>query len=470
MIRTAVISLAAAALAACGGGNPPPLGNGDGGHHGGGADGGTPWVAHTVIDTGGVGNGISVAATPGGMVAAAYWTTTSTTNGQCPYNPPVDRNEWELRYATRSTAGWNVETVASVPLVGAPRGVALSFAPDGSGPVIAAKGGPVAPPGPIGYCGANDADLYHRGAGGTWTPETAASLSADAIATSGDTSYDVGFVVGDWPGLAWDSSGQPAIAYKDVHFGGEQHDDLARADLELAWKQGGGWTDLPIDMGEGAGDYNALAFDTSGRPIVLYVDPLDRPMVNGVAGPPKGLFIARADTSGANWTRVELLANYTPVGSSIVVAPKTGTVWVAWYDRGEGMPWVGELTDETQFGSVSKGWKLTRIGDNQFDEGQHPSIAAAPDGRVAVAYYRCVLATGGIGNCDPNDDALIFAWEAGGTWTREVVDTGGDGLCGMNPSLTFTPDGHAEIVYQCSVKTSSGFDLEVLAAERDPLP
>ena len=66
---------------------------------------------------------------------------------------------------------------------------------------------------------------------------------------------------------AWadlDAGGNPAIVYRDVHAGGMQADDNMRSDLELAW-QSGGWQAIPVDIGRGAGKYNAMTFDDQGR-------------------------------------------------------------------------------------------------------------------------------------------------------------------------------------------------------------
>ncbi len=464
-IRLASISLCFVLAACSGQKNPPPLGGDGGTRH----DGGTPtnpWTT-SIVDTGGVGLGLQAAVSSGGKVAAAYWVTQGVTSGQCPYTPPEDKIVWDLKYATRGSNGdWKVETVGTLPVVGQPRGLSLGFGADGV-PRLAATGGPVEPPGPDAYCGSNDADLYTRTGAGTWSDETAAATSTDAVVPPpGDPSYDVGPVVGDWPALAFDSKGEPAIAYRDVHFGGIQSIDNKRSDLELAWKRGGGWTDLPVDMGRGAGLFMSLAFDTSDRPVIGY-----QVQYQTATGPKAGVFAARSDAQGQNFQTVQLSTATEEADPSVAVSPSDGSVWVAWYDAGDGFAHLGQLTDPTQFADVAKGWALQRLGDKRYDEGEHPSLAFAPDGRVALAWYRCTLATGGIGNCNTNDDGVVFAWNDGTSWHEEMVDAGGDGNCGMSPSLVFTPDGHAVIVYQCSVRTGpSTFDLQVFAAEREPLP
>lgn len=458
----ALLGLGALLLACPDGGGPPPLGaDGGGTIHRDGGGGGETWTS-SLVDEGGMGMGIRTAASAGGAVGAAWWSTAGRIDGTCDElggDQIPDRVRWTLRYGAFDGDGWTVEDVAEPLLVGAPRGLALAFAPDGTPTLVAHTGGPVAQ---IRYCGASDVGVYRR-AGGAWSVETAVATSGEAA--SGLPASDYGDVVGDWPALAFTSAGDAVIAYKDVHAGGMQSDDFRRADLEVAWQEGSGWRHLPVDMGEGAGSYNALAFDGEGRPVIVFHVATD-----GLNASRHGVWAARSEDGGATWHEVQLHAGSSAEGPSVVYDSVTDQLLVAWYDASEGFARVGRLVDPASFDDVGAGWSLERVGDPRYDEGYRPSLAVAPDGRVAMAYHRCVKATSGLGSCDPNDDAVVFAWEDGGEWTYEVADAGGAGTCGLYPSLSFDASGRAVVVYQCAAETADGFDLRVYSAVREPLP
>jgi hypothetical protein len=339
-----------------------------------------------------------------------------------------------------------------------PRGLDFAWAPDGTASIAAMTGEPVEQPS---YCGANDVGLFRRNGAGDWSLETAVVSSGEAA--TGETGSDYGEVVGYWPALAFDSTGAAVIAYKDVHAGGLQNDDRERADLELV-RGGGGWTATAVDIGRGAGDYNSVAIDSRDRAIIAYYNP-----VESQAGPQLGIWAARPAEDGASFEKVRLFNEASADGPSVLVHPDDDLARVLFYNSSEGYPQLATQLSEAEFTSIGAGWEMTDIGDARYDAGYDASLAVDPSGQLAAVYYRCAKVVDGLGNCSPADDALIFAYEDAGVWSREVVDAGGDGLCGRHPSLDFDDDGYAHIAYECEELVGGELQTQIKYARRKPL-
>ncbi|MDF1562021.1 MAG: hypothetical protein P1V51_03210 [Deltaproteobacteria bacterium] len=449
-------------LAGCdGGGDPPPLDGGD--LDAGRRDGSlptNPWSSET-IDTGNVGMQISVAVGPGDVGRVAYFATQAYDDGDCteiPDNPPR-RQRWQIRYAEEGASGWTAEDVLAPLYLGVPVGLQLHTAPGGTATIATMIGDPVPL---LLFCGANDVGILERGGGGGWTPTTIVTSSGQAA--TGEPASDFGEVVGYWTSLAWDSGGRMGFAYKDVHAGSLQGDDFKRADLELALGNGGGFQNIPVDWGEGAGNYNAITFDGQDRPVIAYHVPTE-----GIITSRHGIWATRTSDGGATWERLQLHIGGTAERIAVTNDPRTGEPIFAYYSGGEALPYLARLTDPTQFEDLANGWEKERLGDPRFDEGYSPSIAFDPEGNLGIAYYRCVRVNRGVGSCNPNDDAVVFAWDDAGTWVTEVVDEGGEGHCGMYPSLAFDSTGRAIIGYQCVEQVGGEFEFQTKIATREPL-
>lgn len=419
-----------------------------------------PKWSTTTVDSNNVGLHARLAHSGSGF-GLVYFDADGTQDGECEVmgdNRPM-RVLWGLNYAS-STDGttWSTEQIADLLHVGPPVGADLVFDGGGNPMVTAMTGDPIldslTP-----YCGVNDVGLWTRN-GGTWSSESVVVSSGEAA--TGFAPSDFGEIVGYWPSIALDQTGSPAIVYKDVHAGSIQSDDLRRADLELAWNQGGGWQNIAVDFGEGGGDYNRIRFDGQGRPYIAYYRATeDRTM------PTLGVWMSRSLDAGGTWEKVRLFPSGTSEGPDFVFDPATGLPLAVYYNSERGFPQLAELTDDAQFESASAGWTLSDIGDSTYDEGYRPSLAISPGGVVAVAYYRCTRASLTFGACTPNDDGLIFAYRDRGTWVREVVDPGDElGLCGQYPSLTFDASGVAHIAYQCESTGTGAINNEVRVAKR----
>ena len=376
---------------------------------------------------------------------------------------PPNKIEYSLHYMERSGQGdWSQELIHSVPFVGAPPGLDLQYDAQGRAVVATMIGDPVSQL--VEYCGVNDVGVLRREGAQDWNYETAVSTSGEAAA--GHPSADAGYVVGYWPGLAFDSDGQAAVAYRDVHFGGIQADDFRRADLEFVHRQGGSWEPEPIDWANGAGLYNRLIFDDEDRPIIAYYTPTESNIEERL-----GYWVTRR--VDGEWQKVQLFNRGNTEEPSIALHPQTGALHLLFYDSEFGTPRMATLEDWDNFESASA-WEFTdsvEIGDPTYDEGYSPSLAISPQGTLAAAYYRCAMATQGLGDCRAEDSAVIFAHLNGDEWELEAVDEGEHlAFCGQAPTLIF--DGDEPVVsYRCEVydEEEELISTEIRLARRDAI-
>jgi hypothetical protein len=409
------------------------------------------WTIEQVEDAN-MGYQARLAVDPGGAPAVAYWSNLGFEDGICDeieVDPPP-RVRYELRFAQRTGPGqWAAETIDEPEVAFTPNGLDLAFDPDGR-PAVAYTGGTPE----MVYCGGNDAVLAVRD-GGSWSFETAAATSGQAA--TGEPASDSGHVVGLWPGLAHDPQGEPAILYKDAHFGTLQHDDLYRADAELAWRAGGSWDQEAVDPGEGAGEYGDLVFDGEGRPVAFYAITVD-----AQENSRHGVWAARRDAEGT-YELVKLHSGAIHQEISAAVHPASGDLIVAFYSVADMAVRVRRLGDPAQF-TDSGAWSSELVGKAQYDEGQNVSLALAPSGRVALAYHRCRLVTSGSAGCDQNDEAVIFAIENEDSWSYDVVVESQGGSCGDFTSLQFDAAGDAYIAYRCTVQIGEEFTFRPFVA------
>ena len=250
----------------------------------------SPWTTGTV-ESGGTGQQPSLAVAGNGVIGVTYFGTSGTSGEPCTEVGDEagvpNKTTWTLRYATFSGGDWLAETIHEPLLVGTPVGASLAFDADHTPHVATMTGEPIEL---LRYCGANDVGLLTPDTD-AWALETVVAESNEAM--SGMPASDFGSVVGYWPGLAFDRTGQPAIAYRDVHGGGLQGDDLTRADMEFAWRRDGGWENFAVDVGEGAGDFNQVAFDAENQPVILYSNPVEQQSADQL-----GLWITRSTDGG----------------------------------------------------------------------------------------------------------------------------------------------------------------------------
>jgi hypothetical protein len=385
---------------------------------------------------------------------------------------PRSMQLWDLFFAQKVGEKWQRERVRRVLWRDSPFGLDLKISPTGTPAIVTLTGDPINTP-TLQYCGAHDVGYFLRNAAGTWDPKTVVRNGDEAVVTGeAAKASNFGQVVGFWPALAYDSKGNAAIAYRDVHEGGLQSDDFRRADLEMALQTGDSWRAVAVDWGRSAGEYNRLVFDNKNRPVVLYYLPGDS---NDLSQ--QGLWVARSADGGTTWQKVRLVAKPVPLQPDIAVDPTDGSLYVVYYNKDSRMINLATL-DESAFENTSKGWTPKPIGDPQYDEGRYSSIAIDPDGRIGVAYFRCAKTneTSGDEECSvpSENNGLVFAWrEIGrdGAWTTETVENGAPSVaCGQHTSLAFDGEGTAYIAYMCQhAVTEDVVENRVRLAKRAPL-
>ena len=342
----------------CSGGTPtdnPETSTGDSSDSGEGSE--EAWSIEPLDEIDG-GLQLRLVADPEGGAWAAWFANAPTLDGTCDEidNAPPPRERFDLRLTrvTEMEAG-PVQAVASPVAPVQPTGLDLAL--DASGhPAVAFAGGE--PEGQ--YCGGHDA-VVARTDGTEWTTTTAAADSDDAA--SGEPASDAGFVVGQWPALAFDADGEAAVLYRDVHFGSLQRDDQFRADAELAQQGSGGWNHRGVDQGDGAGLHGRLAFDAQGRPVVAYVIPVEQ------AQSRLGVWVARLD--GETWERVRLFDGEVRDQISLVVADH---VAVAFTDVAASSARLRMLSPGAAWADPDA-WTNERVGRGPYDEGRHVSVA-----------------------------------------------------------------------------------------------
>ncbi len=375
-----------------------------------------------------------------------------TADGECDgidaLPPYPTRERYDIRVATKASGGdWSLDIADSPLYNNGTRGVRVGYS-DPDTLMVAYAGGEPDPAGDM--CLSGDAYLATR-QGGAWTQEAAGTESGDSPSEFPESQN--GYLVGFWPGLAFDADGEPAMVYQDVHF--LRHGEN-RNDAEFAWRQGGGWTHELVDQGAGAGEYNALIFDAANRPIAFYSTPQ--------AGEYQGVWASRRNDAG-EWERVRIHNGTIQGPIAAVLDPEYDEPVAAMYAENKNQVKIVRLVDDERF-TDSEAWNIEYVGQNGLDEGKYVSMAFSPNGDLALAYYRCRrLAVDE--NCNSNDDGLVFAIKHAGTWSYEVVDDGDQaGECGIYSALAFTSDGTAHIAYLCNLEDMGERHLSLYVADK----
>ena len=417
------------------------------------------WSVETV-ESGGVGIAVDLERMPDGRLSMAYFSDVSKEVGPCEalgQNPPP-KEVHPMRFVYGSSGSWQKETVFEPPFEKQPRGLDLEYTPDGKASIATMTGEPIGMPS---YCGVHNTGWMLRESPGSWSTETAVETSGEA--STGMRTSDFGEIVGEWASQAFTSSGEPVVAYKDIHQGGRQSIDISKADLELAIRSGGSWSAVPVDWGRGAGNGIDVEVDAQDRIFVSYILPTESKMND--AQRKLGIWVRMSADDGQNWKKVRIYEKPTPSAPATVIDDQ-GNLHVLFYNPQDGLPILATLDDLSKFEDKSA-WKLRAIGSSNHDEGQDPSLVVADDGSLMAAYYRCGAAAGGVGNCQRRDDGLVFAWRDGDTWSQQVVDEGTDAFCGRDPSLTFDQQGRPVIAYACEEQHSGNRAIAVRFALRE---
>lgn len=392
-----------------------------------------------------------MAAAPDGVTVGLMTISQTTKMGTC---TPVGRQPepvplYDLCFAEWSGTAWKAATVSTEAYI-APNGVALAYAPDGSGAAVAYNGNARGVPPAMFRCGASNL-LLVTGKGGQFgapravaTSSQSAALVPDQASTCIQNVCNSGDAVGYWPAVSFPGgAASPAVAYRDLHFGFAM-DDFASSDVEYA--PGPGFSILTVDVARGGGSYNHLGF-RSGLPVIAHYNGERNLATDGV-------WVDR-DSGGGKWTSTRI--SEARVGEVIGFAVSAaGVVAVAYHD-------ADDLSLKYLESHNGSDWSRPEVVDNDGVTGQFPALAFGPDQQPAIAYYRCRDYDPGKKSCDSARDGLMLARRGAGGWSSEKVVARAGVTEGMYPALAFSR-GKAVIAYQ-SLTFDPGSNSTTVALE-----
>jgi hypothetical protein len=417
--------------AACG--SSPGVANPDLSGDGGGGDGGAGgYVFHFETVSGCAGGGFQnqIAAGPSGMVGLVTQVkTTMTATCMLAMGGTSQVPIYNLCYG-ESAAGAAFQTsTAASPNYNALTGVGLGISSSGE-TFLAYTGGMH---GAL-YCGGSQLMAVKKPAGGSFGAEMTLAPGSQSGGLNSDPTQsghctqgvcNSGDVTGQWPSVAYDSSGTPSVAFRDVHFGFAMT-DFSRSDVEFI--RGGEF--LTVDVAFGGGEYNKLVYDPAGRAVVAHY--------NSAGGATESGIWVEHESSATLWSYTKVSPAVAGEQLGFAVSP-AGVYGLAYYDRDRQRLSYLESSDGMT-------WQAPVDIDVDGNTGMYPSLAFAPDGEPAVSYYRCNEYNPNSSNCDPNHDGLHYARRSGGNWATQVVQATGEVTDGLYTSLVFSA-GKAVIAF-----------------------
>jgi hypothetical protein len=288
----------------------------------------------------------------------------------------------------------------------------------------------------------HDAVVAYR-SGGTWTQQTAAMNSNEAMA--GNPVSDQGPILGLYPGLVFDGA-TAYLVYRDVHYGQSLLGDYDGSDFELAYGGPTGWSHQVLIAGGndkrfwGCHPHLIMA---NGRPAVVS----DR-VPNAPSAPGQDVFFQRkVGDGGTAWSAPPVLvstAGDTTSGPS--VAWESGEHFgVAWADR---LASGGQALYFTETPLAGGAFLPRDVVVQSGSGGWYPSVAYDPvdPHDPVVAYYVCAF-RGGVSqltSCPAAEDELQISRRTGGYWYQTTVDPEG----ALQPRLFYLSSGRRVIVYR----------------------
>jgi hypothetical protein len=445
--RFGLAVVAAVAIVGCTKSPPPPaqvyVPPSDGGD-----DGGAPFAFVSLgCGQAGTQSTIAVSGTTIGVASLAY-TGTMQPCAVMPLGPIAMSTPelWNVCYAQGTVGGgsFSAQTVASQPYEST-TGVGLAFDSKGN-PSIAFTG--VGMPPASERCGSNDVFLTTASDGtfGTPSQKSQGSMSDGLVGgQAGQCIQNVcneGDVTGWWPALAFDSSDNAMLAYRDVHFG-FANDDFAKSDVEFLEGSNGDQV-LTIDVARGSGTYTRVALTPAGLPAVLSYNQ---------TGMEPGVYLD-LDTVGGALSAQEADGGWT--AARIAPAAVDGQLGFAISRQGLFALAYHDATTSTLYYMTSMDgstWSSPMTVDQNGNTGQYPSLAFDENGDPAIAYYRCSPKVGT--TCDPADDGLYLARYDGTSWNVQEVHADPMTSDGLYPALAFV-GSNAVIAFQINTTDAVG--------------
>lgn len=322
-------------------------------------------------------------------------------------------------------------------------GVAIAFDNTGTPWVSYLGGAQGFEPGMSIYWFQSDSVVTRRTAPGMWM-ETIVTTDSQNV-RCGNPVSDIGFLVGTWPAIAFDSMNRLYLAYRDVHNGQYPQQDWAGSDVEVIENVNG--ARVLVCAQPGGNDKQAW-----GGRIKMIIGPNDQPAMvydrtlGGADTRGNDVVFQRRQVSGM-WTAPAVLANIsdTMTGASLGYHPNEGWAFAVTdgvsnkliYRRNRDENAATMMWEQPQevFASGTGGWWPSLAMDND------PAFAGEP----SIAYYICSRRDQvAINQCSQDQDELKVARRTGGVWNHTTVDPNG----GFAPQLAFLPGGKRVVAYR----------------------
>lgn len=434
MLNRALLASSVLALVLCA--CPPPPPDNDGGFKDGGGGGGgnnSPWLIVTVdpIDSPSLKeiSYLAMAIDKTDKVGLAYFVNDGTFDGGMTQDGGTTAT-YDVRYVEWSSGQTGaIENIAKVQRT---YGISVAFQPTGQ-PAVAFLGGGSDM---SAFWFQSDAVVAYRAPNGGWTQRTTATQST-AVACG--SPLDIGFLVGLWPALGFDSTGKAYLAWRDGHNGQFPQQDWAGSDLKLS--EGG-----PTN-------WNNVCLQSSGNTKQAYGARINLVMAGEQPALVHDQAFGGADTVGRNIIFQKRNANgtWSTPATVLNIANTQSGGSLAWDpDAGFGIAAIEKSSDTLQYTSSKDGtqWSQALPIFGGQSGGWYPSLAFDPKfHEPSVAFYNCANRTGvsEITECVPGEDALMVMSYVGNAWqTAKEVDPAG----GYLPKLGFFSNGKKVIAYR----------------------
>ena len=225
--------------------------------------------------------------------------------------------------------------------------------------------------------------------------------------------------------LAFDTSGNPAIAYSDD---GYVHNGI----LKYAHFNGATWDITSIDPGGCVGEGVSLAFDpVSGNPSISYTADCE-----GIGYDTDHLKYAHFNGTAWDITTVDSRGDGSMDESSSLAFDSSGNPAIA-YARG-----ISKKDSNIKYAHFNGAtWDITTVGAGKDKyQYQSPSLAFDSSGNPAIAYEEEISCVE-INEEEICDVNIKYAHFNGATWDITTIDAG------SGPSLAFDADGRPAIAY-----------------------
>ncbi len=281
----------------------------------------------------------------------------------------------------------------------------------------------------------SDSVIARRMAPGMWV-ETIVTTDGDNVRCGNGVS-DIGFLVGLFPALAFNSAGELYMAYRDTHNGQYPQQDWAGSDVEVVENVLGARRLICAQNGgnnkAGGGGRIRMIIGPNDQPAIIYDKALGGADTRG-----NDVAIQRRQANGT-WSPPDLVANVsdTMTGASLGWHANEGWAFAV-TDRQTNKLLYRRNPDPN---ANSMMWESPTEVYASGTGGWYPSLAMEP----SIAYYVCSRRDQvAPGDCSQDQDELRVARRSAGVWREQTVDVGG----GFAPQLAFLPSGKRVIAYR----------------------